>query len=236
VRPASVLSFVSAMALMTAAASAAQQFDLPQGPGRELVYGNCQTCHDLQSVIDSSGIPRGAWNAVLDNMKGFGLRISADQRAKILDYLATYLGPKPPPAASGGAQVVTTADGAKVYADTCAACHQPDGKGKKGEFPPFAGNPDLFLATDYPAVVALNGLEGKIEAEGQHINGSMPSFDFLTDDEIAAVVMYIRSHFGNAADRPAGFADVTPAEVAARRAKPMSPADVYAYRASLKKK
>ncbi len=101
-RPATVLSFVSAMALMTAAASAAQQFDLPQGPGRELVYGHCQTCHDLQSVLDSSGIPRGAWNAVLDNMKGFGLRISADQRAKILDYLGTYLGPKPPPAGGSG--------------------------------------------------------------------------------------------------------------------------------------
>ena len=132
--------------------------------------------------------------------------------------------------------MVTTADGAKVYADTCAACHQPDGKGKPGEFPPFAGNPDLFLATDFPAVVALNGLEGKIEAEGQKIDGSMPSFDFLSDDEIAAVVMYIRSNFGNDAHRPAGFADVSPAEVSARRAKPMTPAEVYAYRASLEKK
>ena len=63
------------------AASAAERFNLPEGPGRDLVYGHCQTCHDLQSVVDSAGIRRGAWNAVLDNMKGFGLRISADQRA-----------------------------------------------------------------------------------------------------------------------------------------------------------
>ena len=235
-RPATVLSFVFMTVLTPAAASAAQQFDLPDGPGRELVYGNCQTCHDLQSVVDSSGIPRNAWNAVLDNMKGFGLRISADQRAKILDYLGTYMGPKPPPAAAGGsAEVVTTADGAQVYADTCVACHQEGGKGKPGEFPPFAGNPDLFLATDFPARVALHGLEGKIEAEGQKIDGAMPSFDFLSDDEIAAVVKYIRSNFGNDAIRPAGFADVTPAEIAALRAKPMTPAEVYAYRASLKK-
>ncbi len=131
--------------------------------------------------------------------------------------------------------MVTTADGAKVYEDTCIACHQPDGKGKPGEFPPFAGNPDLFLAPDFPAVVALNGLEGKIDVEGQHIDGAMPAFDFLSDDEIAAVVKYIRSNFGNDAARPAGFADVTPAEVAARRAKPMTPAEVHDYRASLKK-
>ena len=75
----------------------------------------------------------------------------------------------------------------------------------------------------------------KIDVEGQHLDNAMPSFDFLSDDEIAAVVMYIRSNFGNDAARPAGFADVTPAEVAARRAKPMTPAEVHDYRASLKK-
>ncbi len=71
--------------------------------------------------------------------------------------------------------------------------------------------------------------------EGDHLDGAMPAFDFLTDDEIAAVVKYIRSNFGNDAARPAGFADVTAADVAARRAKPMTPAEVYDYRASLKK-
>ncbi len=235
-RPATVLSFVFATLLMSASASAAERFNLPEGPGRDLVYGHCQTCHDLQSVLDSAGIRRGAWDAVLDNMKGFGLRISDDQRAKILDYLGTYLGPKPPPAGGGGGDVeVSSADGAQVYEDTCVACHQPDGKGKPGEFPPFAGNPDLFLAPDFPAVVALYGLEGAIDVEGQHLEAEMPSFDFLSDDEIAAVVHYIRTNFGNDAARPAGFADVTAAEVAARRAKPMTPAEVHDYRASLKK-
>ena len=235
-RPATAVFILAFMATLTAvAASAAERFNLPEGPGRELVYGHCQTCHDLQSVLDSAGIRRGAWNAVLDNMKGFGLRISDDQRAKILDYLGTYLGPKPPPTGGGGGAAVAAADGAKVYDDTCVACHQPDGKGKPGEFPPFAGNADLFLAPDFPAVVALNGLEGPIDVEGQHLDKTMPPFDFLSDDEIAAVVQYIRSSFGNDSARPAGFADVTPAEISARRAKPMSPAEVHDYRASLKK-
>ncbi len=240
-RPATVPLFVLALALTPAAASAAERFNLPEGPGRELIYGHCQTCHDLQSVLDSAGIRRGAWDAVLDNMKGFGLRISADQRAQILDYLGTYLGPKPPPAGGGGSggggggAAVAAADGAKVYEDTCIACHQPDGAGKPGEFPAFAGNPDLFLAPDFPAVVALNGLEGPVDVKGDHIDGAMPSFDFLSDDEIAAVIKYIRSSFGNDSLRPAGFADVTPSDVAARRAKPMTPAEVHDYRTSLKK-
>ena len=84
-------------------------------------------------------------------------------------------------------------------------------------------------------MVALNGLEGAIDVEGQHVDNAMPSFDFLSDDEIAAVVMYIRTSFGNDSARPAGFADVTPADIAARRAKPMTPAEVHDYRASLKK-
>ena len=84
-------------------------------------------------------------------------------------------------------------------------------------------------------MVALNGLEGPIDVKGEHLDGAMPAFDFLSDEEIAAVVTYIRGNFGNDAARPDGFADVTAAEVADRRAKPMTPAEVHDYRASLKK-
>jgi len=141
------------IALLSApGAFAAERFNLPEGPGRDLVYGHCQTCHDLQSVEDSAGIRRGAWDALLDNMKDYGLRISDEQRAKILDYLGTYLGPNPPPAAATAEAVAEpTADGAQVFQDTCIACHQEKGEGKPGEFPPLAKNPDLFLSPDFPA-------------------------------------------------------------------------------------
>jgi len=218
------------------AASAAQRFNLPEGPGRELVYGNCQTCHDLQSLVDSAGIRRGAWDALLDNMRDYGLRITADQRAKILDYLGTYLGPNPPPAPAAATAEAGAVDGAQVFADTCAACHQPDGEGKAGDFPPLAGNPDLFLATDFPAAVVLHGLQGPIDVAGQSLDKSMPSFDFLSDDEIAAVIGYVRASWGNDKLRPAGFADLTADEVKALREKAMTPDEVHAYRASLEKK
>jgi mono/diheme cytochrome c family protein len=240
VRPAFLLLIVACALAKTSLAVAADRFNLPVGPGRELVYGHCQTCHDLQSVVDSAGIRRGAWDAVLDNMRGFGLRISEQQRAKILDYLGSYLGPNPPPAepataaaetgAAGGAPV----DGAQVFDDTCIACHGADGMGKPGKFPPLAGNRDLFLAREFPAVVALNGIEGPIEVDGMAFANLMPPFDFLSDEEIAAVLRYVRSSWGNDAIRPSGFADLTAADVAALRAKPMSTTEVQAYRRSLK--
>jgi mono/diheme cytochrome c family protein len=231
-RPALFLWCLAALALWACAARAGR-FDLPDGSGRGLVYGHCQTCHDLQSVVDSAGIRRGAWNAVLDNMVNFGLRIDDDQRARLLDYLAAYLGPKPPPvAAAEGAE--GAADGASVFRDTCVACHQADGAGKPGEFPPLARNRDLFLAPGFPAAVALYGIAGPIEVRGATFDKAMPPFDFLSDDEIAAVVAYVRASWGNDAIRPAGFTDVTPAEVAQLRAEPMSASDVHAYRESLR--
>jgi mono/diheme cytochrome c family protein len=235
VRPVSVTVFCVVVGA-TAALAAEQQFNLPQGPGRELVYGNCQTCHDLQSVVDSAGIRRGAWDALLDNMRDYGLRITADQRAKILDYLGTYLGPNPPAAPATATAAAGAADGAQVFADTCAACHQPNGEGKAGDFPPLAGNPDLFLATDFPAAVVLHGLQGPIDVAGASLDQSMPSFDFLSDDEIAAVIGYVRASWGNDKLRPASFADLTADEVKALRDKAMTPDDVHAYRASLEKK
>lgn len=222
---------------MSGAAVAADRFNLPEGPGRELVYGHCQTCHDLQSVVDSAGIRAGAWDAVLDNMRGFGLRISDHQRAKILGYLGTYLGPNPPVAATATAPAAAApaADGKQVYEDTCIACHQPGGVGKAGEFPPLAGNHDLFLAREFPALVVLNGLTGPIKVGNQSIDNQMPPFDFLSDAEIAAVIDYVRSNFGNDALAPSDMKPLTEADITALRAKPMASEEVHAYRQSVLK-
>ena len=215
-------------------AAAADRFNLPDGPGRELVYGNCQTCHDLQSVQDSAGIRPGAWNALLDNMREFGLRITPDQRERILSYLSTYLGPNPPTTADVGKKML--ADGASIFADTCQACHQEGGVGKGNEFPPLAANGDLFMSTDFPGYVVLNGIEGKITVEGKVFENAMPPFDFLTDEEIASVIAYVRSSFGNADLRPGGFADLTADDIAKLRANPVDASDVLKLRAKLKGK
>ena len=80
------------------AAAQAELTELPQGPDRDLVSKVCQSCHDLQMVFDAAGISRQEWDMSLDEMTANGMSISADDRAKILDYLSTYLGPSPPKA------------------------------------------------------------------------------------------------------------------------------------------
>jgi hypothetical protein len=76
--------------------SGAGASDLPPGPNRDLVARECQACHDLDRVADSNET-KEVWNNLLDAMTSYGLRVSPEDRAKILDYLLTTLGPKPAP-------------------------------------------------------------------------------------------------------------------------------------------
>jgi mono/diheme cytochrome c family protein len=226
-----VLALIGAV-LPAHAMATAIRFELPEGPGRGLIYGNCQTCHDLQSVVDSAGIPGGAWNAVLDNMREFGLRIDDLQRSKILEYLSSYLGPNPP-APAPDTREADQGDSARIFLDVCAACHQEDGTGKEHEFPPLAGNTDLFLERTWPAKVVINGLEGKLEVEGKTFDKVMPPFDFLTDEEIASAINYARSQWGNDKLAPADMAPLTAADVAKVRENPIPSEEVHAERQSL---
>jgi Quinohemoprotein amine dehydrogenase A, alpha subunit, haem binding len=81
-------------AIVMVGAAAAQQADLPAGPNRELVSRKCQGCHDLSVVIEASGQNREDWNATIDEMiTSNGMSVTQEERAMILDYLSSYLGP-----------------------------------------------------------------------------------------------------------------------------------------------
>jgi mono/diheme cytochrome c family protein len=131
-------------------------------------------------------------------------------------------------------------DGRAVFAAQCVACHQPDGKGVPGQFPPLAGNADIFLARDFPARVVLFGMSGKIKVKGQKdqvIDGAMPPLgEVLKDEEIAAVVNYVRGAFGNDALAPKGAKTMQPLDAATVVAlRKLKDADqVFAYRKKLK--
>jgi len=228
---------VGGLLTLTVGAARAQQQELPPGPNRDLVYGKCRTCHDLQYLHESAGIPRSAWNDLLDSMKQYGLELAKDDRAKILDYLATYLGPNPPPKAAvqpAPAKTAAAVDGSKVFAEQCSACHQAKGQGVTGQFPPLAGNRDLFLSPTYPAMVVLAGLSGPIEVEGKSINSTMPPLNYLSDAQIAAAVNYVRGAWGNDKLKPAGMAPIDAATVAKLRAEHQTDKQVYARRKALK--
>jgi len=232
VAPRDLLRAALAACLWLLAGPASAQIELPDGPGRDLVYGQCRTCHDLQYLVDSAGIPARAWNDVVIGMREYGLRVPDDVRAGIVDYLGTYLGPNPPKAAAVAAPG-PPADGKKIFMTQCIACHRGNGKGLAGRFPPLAGNSDLFVDRTFPIYVVLHGLRGPIEVGGKRYNGVMPSFAHLSDGAIAAVIAHVRSAWGNESLRPDGFEDVVVDDVAAARTEAMDSKAVHALRARL---
>jgi len=79
---------------------------------------------------------------------------------------------------------------------TCVACHQADGKGVPGQNPPLFGSDGVLEAEPGRVIrIVLNGLNGPIQVKGQGYNGSMvPWKDVLSDEEIAAVLTYVRQN------------------------------------------
>lgn len=88
------------------------------------------------------------------------------------------------------------ARGEQVYRSNCAACHQLAGDGVAGAFPPVA-NSDYLMADRERAIRAvMHGLSGEITVNGVVYNGVMPSLQ-LSNTDIAAVLSYVRTNFGN---------------------------------------
>jgi nitrite reductase (NO-forming)/hydroxylamine reductase len=103
------------------------------------------------------------------------------------------------------------ANGKRLFTAQCAACHQADGQGLKGAFPPIAAS-DYFADEPLQLVAAvINGLSGPITVNGVEYNAVMPSLSHLSDAEVADVATYVLNSFGN------GGGEVSPAEVAAVR-------------------
>jgi len=93
-----------------------------------------------------------------------------------------------------------SSDGSAIFASKCAACHQVNGAGA-GPYPPLAGNADVTSA-DTATVIAtvLNGRSGPIHVNGKTFSGAMPAWkDQLSNDDIAAVLTYVRSAWANKA-------------------------------------
>ncbi len=118
------------------------------------------------------------------------------------------------PATSGGLADL----GRRVYnKPTCVACHQANGQGTPGQFPPLVKSE--WINEPEPGRIirlVLNGLNGSLVFQGQDFNGTMvPWKDSLTDEEIAAVLTYVRQNkeWGNNAS------EVKPERVKAVREK-----------------
>lgn len=101
--------------------------------------------------------------------------------------------------------------GKKVYNQYCIACHQADGGGVPSAFPPLQETEWVNGEKDTLISIVLNGLQGEITVKGQKYNGVMTPHNFLTDEEVASVLTYVRQSFGN------NSSEVNAEEVAAIR-------------------
>jgi mono/diheme cytochrome c family protein len=102
--------------------------------------------------------------------------------------------------ASAGVAAAPKAPRGEVLYNTCSACHQRDARGLPGQYPPLAGSERLTGDPGVPIRIVLDGISGPLRAQGAQFNGPMPPFrDQLSDEQIAAVLSFERSHFGNTA-------------------------------------
>ncbi|MBF9254133.1 nitrite reductase, copper-containing [Pontibacter sp. 172403-2] len=86
--------------------------------------------------------------------------------------------------------------GKAIFARNCQACHQAEGQGVKGAFPPLAKS-DFLNADVHRAIgVVSNGLEGQIKVNGQLYNSTMPKLQ-LSDEEVANVLTFVLNSWGN---------------------------------------
>ncbi len=109
-------------------------------------------------------------------------------------------------------------DGAALFTQHCAACHQANGSGTVGLAPALQGEHWAKLGGDrgYLPMVLVHGLSGPIRVNGQTFVGSMPAFGQLDDAALAALATHLRRLQG-------GAENVTAADVKAARDQAGSP-------------
>lgn len=87
--------------------------------------------------------------------------------------------------------------GAFTYKKLCASCHQSDGSGVSGLYPPISGTKMVNGEKAKLIDIILNGQSGEIEVKGEIYNNVMPSHKHLTDQQVADLLTYVKNNFDN---------------------------------------
>ena len=90
--------------------------------------------------------------------------------------------------------------GKQVFMQTCFVCHQPEGQGIPGQIPPLAKSDYLMADKERAIRGVLQGQSGEMTVNGKKYNGIMVPLNYLTDEQVANVLTYVRNTWGNAAD------------------------------------
>lgn len=101
--------------------------------------------------------------------------------------------------------------GQVVYQKECLSCHQLDGGGVPHMNPPLGGSTDVLKDKKKIIGIVLNGMTDRVPLDDEYYSNNMASHSYLTNQQIADVLTYVRNSFGNKADA------ITVAEVKAVR-------------------
>ena len=100
------------------------------------------------------------------------------------------------PKIAGLSKEILMEKGKRVYTQTCFACHQMNGEGMAGVFPPLAKSDYLLADKDRAIRAVTKGLAGPVTVNGKEYNGVMPPVT-LNDEQISQVLTYISNEWGN---------------------------------------
>ncbi len=168
---------------------------------------------EKEAEIPEEGNERGPWwmYAIIIITLAFGFFYMGRYLGEISDQPhVLFTTPEPPDLEPEELDLMAT--GRRVYTRLCQSCHQQDGAGVPGAFPPLGGSDWVIGIPERPVYIVLQGFQGEIVREGVPYNAVMPGFGrLLSDEEVASVVTYIRNSFGNEAP------EVLPEEVAEMR-------------------
>jgi mono/diheme cytochrome c family protein len=105
----------------------------------------------------------------------------------------------PAPRQTSGISKAMLDQGKKVYTQSCLVCHQPNGQGLPGVFPPLAKSDFLMADKERSIRIVLQGQTGEIVVNGVKYNGVMPPVP-LKDEQTAQVLTYVRNSWGNSGE------------------------------------
>ena len=168
---------------------------------------------EREEQLPEEGNERGPWwmYAIIIATLAFGFFYMGRYLGEISDQ-PHVLFTTPAPTDVEPEELDLMAEGRRVYTRLCQSCHQQDGAGVQGAFPPLGGSDWVVGIPERPVYIVLQGFQGEIVREGVTYNAAMPGFGrLLSDEEVASVVTYIRNSFGNEAP------EVAPEEVAEMR-------------------
>lgn len=174
----------------------------------------------------TDGSPTGDWETFADGFTGFetlyergnavyrpqSVAVHPDGSLYILDnnagriWRVTWTGDTAPihvPIRDNDRELIVQSsqdEGGKLYLQYCSSCHQPSGGGVPGQFPPLAGADWVTGDKGRLIRIVLHGMEGMIERGGEQYSEIMPAHAFLDEEQLAQLLTYIRSAFGNEAD------------------------------------